>query len=82
LCAYTTLLLIKLPFRREFLKKKYMTAIESKINQVSARIMQIKESDLFTFEERERLVTINQKELDKLELVKAKEIKVLNPETL
>ena len=56
--------------------------IQSKINIVEARIQQIKDSDLFTDEQKETLIKTNQKELDLLETQLAKYIEVINPEIL
>ena len=41
--------------------------IQSKINVVEVPIQQIKDSDLFTDEQKETLIKTNQKELDLLE---------------
>ncbi|QHB39024.1 hypothetical protein laban61_gp053 [Flavobacterium phage vB_FspS_laban6-1] len=73
-----------LPFRREFLKLIIMTKeiIKSKINAVEARIQQIKESDLFTPAQKEKLVSVNEKELNQLETQLALQIEVINPESL
>lgn len=56
--------------------------IKSKINVVEARIRQIQESDLFTDEQREKLIHVNNKELQDLETQLAKNIEVVNPEIL
>ena len=56
--------------------------IQSKINVVEAHIQQIKDSDLFTEEQKETLIKANQKELDLLETQLAKNIEVINPEIL
>lgn len=56
--------------------------IKSKINVVEARIRQIQESDLFTDEQREKLIHVNNKELQDLETRLAKDIEVVNPEIL
>ena len=56
--------------------------IQSKINVVEARIRQIQESDLFTDEQREKLIHVNNKELQDLETRLAKDIEVVNPEIL
>lgn len=58
------------------------TFIKSRINVVKARIEQIKDSDLFTEEQKETLIKANQKELDLLETQLAKNIEVINPEIL
>ena len=56
--------------------------IKYKINVVEARILQIQESDLFTDEQREKLIHVNNKELQDLENQLAKDIEVVNPEIL
>ncbi|MQP63378.1 hypothetical protein GFJ99_11795 [Flavobacterium sp. LMO6] len=56
--------------------------IKSKINAVEARIQQIKESDLFTPAQKEKLVSVNEKELNQLETQLALQIEVINPESL
>jgi hypothetical protein len=74
-----------LSFRRELFKNNQIMnkeMIKSKINVVEARIRQIQESDLFTDEQREKLIHVNNKELQDLETQLAKDIEVVNPEIL
>lgn len=59
-----------------------MNILQSKINQVTARIKQITDSDLFSNTEKEHLIKINQKELDALEMTRAKEMVVNNSEII
>jgi hypothetical protein len=58
------------------------TFIKSRINVVKARIEQIKESDLFTEEQREVLLEHNETELMFYEQELAKNTEVINPEIL
>ncbi|HBK83835.1 MAG TPA: hypothetical protein DDZ41_09630 [Flavobacterium sp.] len=53
--------------------------LKSKINVVEARIQQIKNSELFTNEQKEILIQANEKELHSLETECAKNIEVINP---
>jgi hypothetical protein len=56
--------------------------IQSKINVVEARIQQIKDSELFTQDQKQALIKANKIELHILETQLAKDIKVVNPEIL
>ncbi|WP_445458396.1 hypothetical protein [Flavobacterium sp. HNIBRBA15423] len=55
-------------------------SIQSQINQAEARIQQYKMSDLFSEEEKSKLVKIAEKELEILQLKAINEIEVINPE--
>lgn len=55
-------------------------SIKSQINQVEARIDQYKKSDLFTGEEKLKLISAAEKELEVLQIAALKEIEVNNPE--
>lgn len=56
--------------------------IQSKINQVEARIQQYKDSELFSSAEKEKEISKLEIELEKLQLELAKEIEVNNHEDL
>ena len=59
-----------------------MDIIKSQINQSEARIKQFEDSELFSPEEKERLITKEREIIELLLLKKADEIIVNNPETL
>ena len=56
--------------------------IQSKINQVEARIQQYKDSELFSEVEKDKEINKLNEELEKLQLEFAKEIEVINSEEL
>ena len=56
--------------------------IQSKINSVEARIKQYKESDCFSELEKEKLISKEELELEKLLTEQAKPINVESPEQL
>jgi len=56
--------------------------IQSKINQVEARIQQYKDSELFSEVEKDKEINKLNEELEKLQLEFAKEIEVNNSEEL
>lgn len=60
-------------------QKKYL---QSQINIVEARLQQYKESDLYTDEEKKKLINQQDKELEKLQSELAKLIDVETPEQL
>jgi hypothetical protein len=59
-----------------------MNPNQSTINQIRARISQIENSELFTQEEKERLIKKQEEALDLLLNKSANEIQVNNPEIL
>mgnify|MGYP003538948216 CR=1 FL=1 len=54
--------------------------IQSKINQIEARIQQYKDSELFSEVEKDKEINKLNEELEKLQIEFAKEIEVNNPE--
>jgi hypothetical protein len=59
-----------------------MDLIQSQINQSEARIRQFEESELFTTEEKTRLIAKETEILEMLQLKKADKIIVTNPENV
>lgn len=85
MCAYIVIFKCSL-FGGSLLKKfntmSKETFIKSRINVVKARIEQIKESDLFSQEQKDVLVEHNESELSFYEQELAKNMEVVNPEIL
>ena len=59
-----------------------MNSLQSQINQIEARIKQFENSDLHTVDQKAKLIEKEKIQLEKLDLQKASEIIVNNPESL
>lgn len=59
-----------------------MNLIQSQINQAEARIKQFENSDYHTAEEKEKLISVEQKSLEQLYLKLADNILVTNPQII